>query len=281
MPKLAISIVLGVALVCAVGCVPTSSVTVESGEYVAIRGSGETSPDAVRLLQSIHIDREAGTVRIALAGGGGRTLRITSRAREQWPTGCPGNLSNTRMEVLEIEGETLAIGPLILDDPILVRDCPDEPVALVLRSDGAIGGGGGACVGADECIRFEPLDSAAVQRLPSSIKGYELYSWRTDDGWWFTLITGTNRTKTWSEITAPEGRVTDDGWVKLTVQGADDLRDTLRGLPSGEMVAWVGPNAYGQGGGAGQPAPELPDDETVAAISAYCERLGIELAVVR
>jgi len=41
----------------------------------------------------------------------------------------------------------------------------------------------------------EPPPAAAP--LPRSVKGYELYSWRSGGTWQFTLITGTNRLKTY------------------------------------------------------------------------------------
>jgi hypothetical protein len=44
------------------------------------------------------------------------------------------------------------------------------------------------------------LTISSVSALPGSMKGYELYSWQDKDGWHFTLITGTDRSKTLEEI---------------------------------------------------------------------------------
>ncbi len=112
--------------------------------------------------------------------------------------------------------------------------------------------------------------------LPHSMKGYELYSWHAGDGWRFTLITGTNRTKAYDEITAEGDNVTAEGWVKITVTGGDALKAVLARLPRGEFVAWVpaGWRIHVEGGAEslGQ-----PDQATVGEIQAYARQLGLEM----
>ena len=44
--------------------------------------------------------------------------------------------------------------------------------------------------------------------LPESLKGYELYSWQAGGEWLFTLTTGTNRIKSFEEITSIENKET-------------------------------------------------------------------------
>ena len=75
--------------------------------------------------------------------------------------------------------------------------------------------------------------------LPSSVKGYELYSWRAGDGWHFTLITGTNRTKTFDEIVSQENVITESGWVKMTVHGVEALQIVLDSVPESEQIFWL------------------------------------------
>lgn len=75
--------------------------------------------------------------------------------------------------------------------------------------------------------------------LPASMKGYELYSWQVGDEWYFTVITGTNRNKTVEEIKAEENVESKDGWVKITVIGAEELKNLLARIPAGESVFWV------------------------------------------
>lgn len=76
--------------------------------------------------------------------------------------------------------------------------------------------------------------------LPMSMKGYEFYSWQQAGQWYFTLITGTNRMKAFEEITSLENSLTPDGWVKLTVQGAEQAARLLARLQPGSEVFWAG-----------------------------------------
>jgi hypothetical protein len=65
--------------------------------------------------------------------------------------------------------------------------------------------------------------------LPRSMKGYELYSWYVAeaDAWYYTLVTGTNRAKSYAELSTLDSVITKEGWVKLTVKGESALRATL------------------------------------------------------
>jgi hypothetical protein len=79
-----------------------------------------------------------------------------------------------------------------------------------------------------------------IDKLPHSMKGYELYSWEEADQWQFTLITGTNRNKTIKEIAADEDFISEIGWINIHVVGVDAITDVLIKLPQGESVFWVG-----------------------------------------
>ena len=71
------------------------------------------------------------------------------------------------------------------------------------------------------------LSIADIGALPHSMKGYELYSWADDGQWHFTLITGTNRTKTMEEITSKEHLISEIGWERIHVVGADAIKEVL------------------------------------------------------
>jgi hypothetical protein len=79
-----------------------------------------------------------------------------------------------------------------------------------------------------------------VDKLPHSMKGYELYSWEEADQWHFCLITGTNRNKTIKEIVSDEDFISEIGWVNIHVVGVDAITDVLIKLPQGESVIWFG-----------------------------------------
>jgi hypothetical protein len=75
--------------------------------------------------------------------------------------------------------------------------------------------------------------------LPSNMKGYELYSWSTKGRWNYTLITGTNRIKTYDEIVAKDNIEREDGWVKITVNDVSRLKKLLGRIPSGQHIGWM------------------------------------------
>ena len=109
--------------------------------------------------------------------------------------------------------------------------------------------------------------------LPRSDKGYELYSWQTNNQWHFTLITGTNRNKTLEEITSGENMLTEDGWVRISVQGVDALKAVLHRLPQQENVFWADnrwPPIHGSN-------MTLPPAAIVGEIKDYSSQLGLRL----
>jgi hypothetical protein len=83
------------------------------------------------------------------------------------------------------------------------------------------------------------LSITAVNELPHSVKGYELYSWQEGSQWHFTLITGTNRNKTLEEIISNEDIISEDGWVQIHVVGVDAIKAVLSKLRQGEKILWL------------------------------------------
>ena len=78
-------------------------------------------------------------------------------------------------------------------------------------------------------VRCQPESTPEPAPSPTrSMKGYELYSRQIDDVWYFSLLPGTNRLKTFTEISAPE----------VQVRGLDALKLVLDQLPSGEQLFW-------------------------------------------
>jgi hypothetical protein len=68
----------------------------------------------------------------------------------------------------------------------------------------------------------------AATPLAESMKGYELYSWQEGSQWNFSLLVGTNREKTPSEIKSADA----------ILPGMDALRSTLEKIPAGQYVTW-------------------------------------------
>jgi hypothetical protein len=118
------------------------------------------------------------------------------------------------------------------------------------------------------------LSLAAVDRLPHSMKGYELYSWEENGQWHYTIITGTNRVKTMEEITSEEDFVSEIGWVNIHVVGVDAIKDVLSRLPKGESVFWCDELHIGES--TGPINLRLPPKQIVDAINEYAEQRGLE-----
>jgi len=120
------------------------------------------------------------------------------------------------------------------------------------------------------------LSITSVEELPRSFKGYELYSWEEEGQWHFTLITGTNRIKTIEEITSKEDFISETGWVKIQVVGADVIKDVLSRLPEGESVFWCDELHIGQ---STETDLQLPPEQIADAIEEYAKQCGLNFVV--
>jgi hypothetical protein len=121
------------------GCSTTRWMGVEPGEYVVGRGQGEAHEAAARVIQKMQIDRDERVAVFTLVDGSEIVASFVPRDRADWPPGCPTNIYTHRMEVLDIEEDTLTIESVAFSHPILVRSCPPDPVFVVLREDGKPG----------------------------------------------------------------------------------------------------------------------------------------------
>jgi hypothetical protein len=155
-PAVVAVVALALVAVLLAGCSMYRWAEVEPGEYVVLRGGGAADTAALQSIQKLRIDRDNRRMVLSLVDGSEIVTSFVPRARSEWPSGCPSNIHSTRMEVLEIAEDPLTIGETALNHPILVRDCPPDPVRLVLREDGAIGGAGNACPNLEPCIYFAP-----------------------------------------------------------------------------------------------------------------------------
>ena len=152
-----VMVLLTILAACALsGCLATSWVGVESAEYVVVCGGGEANEVAMQAIEKMEINQDERVVVFTLIDGSEIVASFVPRETAEWPAGCPTNIGSTRMEVLDIEEHMLTIETVTFNNPILVRDCPPDPVRVVLREDGEIGGGGGACIWPSECIFFGP-----------------------------------------------------------------------------------------------------------------------------
>ncbi len=118
----------------------------------------------------------------------------------------------------------------------------------------------------------------SIEALPRSMKGYELYSWFTSNEWHFTLITGTNRNKTWQEIVSGEDLISQSGWIKTHVVGENAIKAVLGKIPRREFITWLDGGRLAQ---SVEPSVDmrLPPTEVVESIKNYAASRGLELSV--
>jgi hypothetical protein len=122
----------------------------------------------------------------------------------------------------------------------------------------------------------EKLRLDQVTGLPSSAKGYELYSWQENGQWRFTLITGTNRDKTIEEITSAEDYISEAGFVNIHVAGTGAIKEVLGRMPPGEFVLWCDELHTGQ---SIRPNLELPPAAITNQIVEYARQFGLDFSV--
>ena len=111
--------------------------------------------------------------------------------------------------------------------------------------------------------------TAHGQTTQKSMKGHELYSWKVKGHWYYSLLPGTNRLKSYEEITAPS----------IVRRDAGGLRSALQKLPRGEEVFWMSDAPAGADKSAtGQTINvKHPSRQRIKSIKAMCDKLGIKL----
>lgn len=113
------------------------------------------------------------------------------------------------------------------------------------------------------------LVTANGQVPQQSMKGYELYSWKVKGKWHYSLLVGTNRTKTYDEIISRNAERI----------GSEALEGELKKIPRGEEVFWMGDAPVGAKRSATSKGLDLkhPSRKRIERIKAICESLGIKL----
>ena len=114
--------------------------------------------------------------------------------------------------------------------------------------------------------------AGSAQTNQQSMKGYELYSWKVKGHWYYSLLPGTNRVKTYEEITDPER-------VKRDKSG---LKTELQKLPKGEEVFWKSDAPAGMVKPTSGTIIEVkhPSRTRIKGIKSLCDQLGIKLKLI-
>jgi len=120
--------------------------------------------------------------------------------------------------------------------------------------------------------------ATTADKLPHSMKGYELYSWPEDSQWHFTLITGTNRNKTLEEIISNVNIISEDGWVQIHVVGVEAIKTVLSRLPQNEEILWLARLRSEQTPQGGVNIT-LPTGPTINTIKEHAGRCGLDFLI--
>lgn len=105
-------------------------------------------------------------------------------------------------------------------------------------------------------------DTTTSETGMTSMKGWELYSWQEGQQWCFSLLEGTNREKSISEIRSSD----------TLLDGLDALRRALEGIAAGQYIMWWSPSWTGE-------VLTFPTADVVEQVRRTCEERGLQLSV--
>jgi len=101
------------------------------------------------------------------------------------------------------------------------------------------------------------------------MKGWELYSWPNNDDWNYSILEGTNRVKSYDEVTSNS----------IVVSGKAPLKQLLDKFPENESIFWMGQKWLENSWSGSHANLSLPDNKTVDEIKDYCskKKLGLNI----
>ena len=108
-----------------------------------------------------------------------------------------------------------------------------------------------------------------TNKIEHSASGWELYSWKIEDQWRYSILIGTNRLKTYEEVTTS----------KIVVTGEEELKEILRIFPEGENITWVGQGWLERCWQSNYKNLELPPEIIIEDIRRYCNGMKLILYV--
>jgi hypothetical protein len=121
-----------------------------------------------------------------------------------------------------------------------------------------------------------PKNSIDTITVTHSMKGWELYSWPAGNEWYYSLMVGTNRIKTYAEVTSAEA----SALHLITVIGIDTLKLVFAKFPENEYITWIGKGWLESSWGGNYGNLQLPPQNTIEEITQFCnqKKLNLQLA---
>ena len=106
------------------------------------------------------------------------------------------------------------------------------------------------------------------------MKGWELYSWPEGNNWKFSFLTGTNRTKTLSEVTSSNGP---DNLIRVT--GVDSAKMVLNKFPAGESIMLIGEGWLQNAWGGQYGNLRLPPQTSINELKSFSQQKQLTFSV--
>ena len=103
------------------------------------------------------------------------------------------------------------------------------------------------------------------------MKGYQLFTWKQKGHWHYSLLPGTNRERTYEEITA----------AASVIVGTPNFEDELKRLPRGSEVLWQSdaPPGIKRPSSGEVISFKQPSRKRIERIKSHCDQLGIKLSL--
>jgi hypothetical protein len=123
----------------------------------------------------------------------------------------------------------------------------------------------------DETQIQEPEHQIDINSLifAHSMKGWELYSWHNGNDWNYSILIGTDRLKTYDEVTKNE----------IVVTGKDSLKMVLDRFPAGETITLIGRGWLERCWGGNFNNLSLPPKDIIDEIKQYCSNINLILQI--
>lgn len=120
-----------------------------------------------------------------------------------------------------------------------------------------------------------PMSSIDTLNVPHQLKGYEIYSWPEGNEWYFSIMAGTNRIKTYSEVISTNP----SGVHLITVTRIDALKLVLAKFPENEYITLIGQGWLHNCWGGNYGNIQLPPQNYIDEITQFCAQKKLILQI--
>jgi len=120
-----------------------------------------------------------------------------------------------------------------------------------------------------------PKSDFDTLNVPHEMKGYEIYSWPEGNVWYFSVMVGTNRMKTYAEVTSANPSAVH----LITVSGLESIKLVLGRFPDNEYITIMGKAWLQTSWGGNYGNLQLPPQNYIDDISRLCFQKNLNLQV--